>query len=313
MNKARNQILETLPKVDLVIEVLDARIPYSSQNPMLEELRGDKPVLKVMSKSDLADERLSAIWKAHFEKEQGVKARLTTTNLPGPIRRLTEVCVQMVPHKHEAQKPIVTMIVGIPNVGKSTLINILAGRIIARTGNEPAITKMQQRIALDNGITLLDTPGVLWPNVENEKSGYRLAATGAVKDTAMEYDDVAFVTAKYLMTSIPERIIERYSLEFMPDEVVELMETIGRGRGCMKKGGLVDYDKVSRIFLNDLRQGKLGPITLETPEMMEREKVEVVKEQEAKEAKKVARRQKRALKKVANRNDRNRQRKKRSR
>jgi ribosome biogenesis GTPase A len=267
MHKAQLQIRKMLPKVDLFIELLDARIPFSSENPMLASIRGEKPCLKVLSKSDLADSARTSEWQAHLERSIGVRARAISTTQAGTIARLADVCHKLVPDNLAAGKPIRAMIVGVPNVGKSTLINILAGRKVARTGNEPAITKEQQQIDLGNGIVLLDTPGVLWPNVENENSGYRLAATGAVKDTAMEYPDVAFFVAGYLLANYPQALAKRYALAETPADQVSLLDAVGKKRGCLMKGGVVDYDRASRIFINDLRAGALGPITFETPEM----------------------------------------------
>jgi len=271
MHKAQLRIKEALPKVDLFIELLDARIPFSSQNPMLVNLRGKKPCLKLLAKSDLADPTKTSLWQTHFERQSGVRARAVTTTQPGTIARLTDLCHKMLPHRHGLGRPIRTMIVGIPNVGKSTLINILAGRKIAKTGNEPAITKSQQQINIGKGIVLLDTPGVLWPNVENENSGYRLAATGAIKDTAMEYPDVAYFVAGYLLNAYYEALAERYALDTPPVDQIGLLDAIGKKRGCLKKGGVVDYDRASRIFINDLRAGALGPITFETPELIAEE------------------------------------------
>ena len=271
MHKAQLQIKESLPKVDLVIELLDARIPGSSENPLLAELRGDKPCLKVLSKSDLADPTRTSQWQSHLERLNGVKARTVTTTQAGTIARLVDVCHKMAPHRLGQGKPIRTMIVGIPNVGKSTLINILAGRKIAKTGNEPAVTKNQQQISIGKGIVLLDTPGVLWPNVENKNSGYRLAATGAIRDTALEYSEVAYFVADYLLENYPAALAKRYSLESMPVDQISLLDAIGKRRGCLAKGGAVDYDRTSRIFINDLRAGDLGPISLETPEMIAEE------------------------------------------
>ncbi len=271
MHKAQLQIKEALPKVDLFIELLDARIPFSSENPMLAALRGKKPCLKVLSKSDLADPARTSDWQSHLEQQNGAKVRAVATTQPGQIARLTDVCRKMAPHRRGLGRPIRTMVVGIPNVGKSTLINILAGRSIAKTGNEPAITKSQQQIRIGKGIVLLDTPGVLWPNVENENSGYRLAATGAIRDTAMEYADVAHFVAGYLLKNYPEALATRYSLDATPADQISLLDAIGNRRGCLAKGGVVDYDRASRVFINDLRAGALGPITFETPEMIAQE------------------------------------------
>jgi ribosome biogenesis GTPase A len=271
MHKAQLQIKEALPKVDLFIELLDARIPFSSENPMLAALRGKKPCLKVLSKSDLADPARTSDWQSHLEQQNGAKVRAVTTTQAGQIARLADVCRKMAPHRRGLGKPIRAMVVGIPNVGKSTLINILAGRSIAKTGNEPAITKSQQQIRIDKDIVLLDTPGVLWPNVENENSGYRLAATGAIRDTAMEYADVAHFVAGYLLENYPEALATRYSLDATPADQISLLDAIGNRRGCLVKGGVVDHDRTSRVFINDLRAGALGPITFETPEMIAQE------------------------------------------
>ncbi len=296
MHKARLQIKEAVPRVDLFIEVLDARIPYSSENPMLAELRGDKPVLKVFAKSDLADPVRTKEWMQYFDRLPGVTTRSVTTKDPGRIRKLSEVCLQMLPAKQGGLTSITTMIVGIPNVGKSTLINILAGRTVAKTGNEPAITKGQQRINIGDGITLMDTPGVLWPNVENPNSGLRLATIGSVKDTAMDYGDVAFFAAGYLIKAYPAGIAARYELEIIPDEPIEFLEIIGRKRGCLGRSGAVDFDRISRIFLTELRAGMLGQVTLETPEMMEKERAELILYLAQKESKKKAKKEKRKAK-----------------
>lgn len=276
MHKARVQIKETLPRVDLVIEVLDARIPYSSENPMLTELRGDKPCLKILNKADLADPEMTKTWLSFLEKQNGIKARATTTEDRNSIRQLTGLVVQMLPHKGEG-KTITTMIAGIPNVGKSTIINILANKKVAKTGNEPAVTKGQQRINIGNGVTLLDTPGVLWPNVENIYSGYRLATIGSIKETAMDYADAAFFSAEFMLKHFSDRLIDRYQLESIPADQTEFIEALGRKRGCLGKAGIVDIDRASKIFVTELRSGKLGPLTLETPEMMAFEKIATAK------------------------------------
>src|SRR5512136_1772670 len=204
MHKASKEIKAILPQVDLIIEILDTRIPFSSQNPMLTTLRGDKPCIKILSKSDLADPAITQQWQAYLEQEQGVKTLAVTIEQPEKIRQLPDLCHKMLPAKASSSRLLHTLIMGIPNVGKSTLINILARRVIAKTGNEPAITKMQQRIDIGNGIILLDTPGMLWPNVENKNSGYRLATTGAIKDTAISHENVAFFAAEYLLQHYPD-------------------------------------------------------------------------------------------------------------
>ncbi|EGU37726.1 ribosomal biogenesis GTPase [Vibrio ichthyoenteri ATCC 700023] len=275
MHKAQKEIAEAIPQIDVIIEVLDARIPFSSENPMISELRGEKPVIKVLNKRDLADPEMTQLWIEHLEKEQNVKAMAITTSQPQEVQKILELCRKMAPHREEIGKNIRTMIMGIPNVGKSTIINSLAGRTIAITGNQPAVTRRQQRINLQNGVVLSDTPGILWPKVENPHSGFRLAATGAVKDTAMEYDEVAFYTVEYLAQAYPERLKERYQIEELPESDVELMEEIGRRRGALRSGGRVDLHKASEILLHELRGGTLGQITLERPEMITEELVQV--------------------------------------
>ncbi len=292
MHKAGKEVKEILPQVDLIIEILDARIPFSSQNPMLTALRGDKPCIKVLSKSDLADPDITQQWQTYLEQEQGVKTLALTIEQPEKTRQLIELCHKMLPNKASSDKPIHTLIMGIPNVGKSTLIDILAGRIIAKPGTEPAITKTQQRIDIGNGIILLDTPGMLWPNVENRNSGYRLAVTGAIKDTAISHDHVAFFAAEYLLRHYPDLLQARFQLEQLPQSEQELMEAIGKKRGCLRSGGRIEMDKVSKILLTELRAGTIGRISLETPAMMEKELAELVIIREQKEAKKKARKEK---------------------
>ncbi|MGF1764232.1 ribosome biogenesis GTPase YlqF [Aliivibrio kagoshimensis] len=275
MHKARKEIEEVVPKIDVIIEVLDARIPFSSENPLISSIRGDKPCVKVLNKRDLADPELTELWIKHLEKEQGVKAMAITTSNVAEVNQITELCRKLAPHREDMGKNIRTMIMGIPNVGKSTIINCLAGRMIAITGNQPAVTRRQQRINLQNGIVLSDTPGILWPKVENPHSGFRLAATGAVKDTAIEYDEVAFYTVEYLAKVYPERLQERYKIDELPETDIELMEAIGRNRGCLRAGGRIDLHKASEILINELRNGTLGNITLELPEMITEELIQV--------------------------------------
>ncbi|CAM4106145.1 ribosome biogenesis GTPase YlqF [Vibrio neonatus] len=294
MHKASKEIEEVIPQIDVIIEVLDARIPYSSENPVISKLRGDKPCVKVLNKRDLSDPELTQRWIDHFELQDGVKAMAVTTENPQEIHKIMEICRKLAPHREAMGKNIRTMIMGIPNVGKSTIINTLAGRTIAQTGNQPAVTRRQQRINLQNGVILSDTPGILWPKVENPHSGFRLAATGAIKDTAMEYDEVAFYTVEYLAQQYPERLKERYQLDELPETEIELMEAIGRKRGALRSGGRVDLHKASEILLHELRQGILGQVTLELPEMISEELVEVeietARKEEAKAKKKEERR-----------------------
>lgn len=289
MYKATKEFKKVLPKVNVIIEILDARIPFSSENPVVAQLRGDKPCIKVLNKSDLADTARTQRWQDYLEQQLATRSLAVSMHEPDRIKQIPELCRKLVPQKTSSERAIHAMIMGIPNVGKSTLINILAGRMIARTGNEPAVTKHQQRIDLGNGVVLLDTPGVLWPNIENEHSGYRLAATGAIKDTAISYDDIAFYIAEYLLQHYADALRQRFAIDELPLTELEFMETIGRKRGCLRGGGNVDLEKISKILITELRSGSLGGITLETPAMMEREKIAVKKKRALKKAKEEAR------------------------
>ena len=294
MHKALKEIEEVIPQVDVIIEVLDARIPFSSENPTIASLRGDKPVVKVLNKRDLADPEKTELWIEHLEKEQGVKAIAITTSNQHEVQQILELCRKLAPNREAIGKNIRTMIMGIPNVGKSTIINSLAGRTIAVTGNQPAVTRRQQRINLQNGVVLSDTPGVLWPKVENPHSGFRLAATGAVKDTAIEYDEVAFYTVEYLAQYYAERLKERYQIdEELPESDLELMELIGKKRGALQSGGRVNLHKASEILLHELRSGTLGQITLELPEMITKELIEVEIEEARKTEAKIKKKEER--------------------
>lgn len=275
MHKANKEIKESLSRIDLIIEVLDARIPFSSHNPLLSEIRGDKPCIKVLTKSDLADPDFTRQWRTWLEQEHDVTTLALSTEHPEQMRQLIDLCQKMMAHRLGKRELINTMIMGIPNVGKSSLINILAKKTIAKTGNEPAVTKTQQRIRLGNNIVLFDTPGVLWPKVENEASMYRLAASGAVKDTAFEYDDIAFFAADYLLSAYPDNLMRRFDLPQAPLNELDLIEAIGRKRGCLRSGGQVELHQAGKILLTELRSGKLGRITLETPKMIEQELIEL--------------------------------------
>ena len=304
MNKARNEVKEIMPQMDVIIEVLDARIPYSSENPMVASLRGDKPVIKILNKADLADPNVTQAWMDYFEAEDGVKALAFDDNKAADVHRIIELCKRLMPNKAESGRQIKAMILGIPNVGKSTLINTLAGRVVAKTGNEPAVTKSQQLIKLDGGIMLYDTPGMLWPKVENANSGYRLAATGGIRDTAFDFDDVAGYTAEYLLQAYPELLKERYKIEELPKTDGEFFEIAGRTRGLLKKGGVVDTYRMSEILVNELRSGTIGRISLETPDMREAEEEVVAEQRIALEEKKKAREEEKRLRRLKTRKNR---------
>lgn len=271
MHKARKEINKVIDKMDIVIEVLDARIPFSSENPLVNQFKASKPSIKILNKSDLADPKITQAWQTYFEKDEQIKTLALSANQDSRAKTISSLCRKLVPRKLSSDKDINAMIMGIPNVGKSTLINGIAGRAIAKVGNEPAVTKRQQKIKLDSGISLSDTPGMLWPKLEPASCGYRLAVTGAIKDTAIEYDDVALFAVMALRDLYPRSLQTRYKLDVLPDEPLALLEAVGAKRGCLRSGGIVDVHQASTILLQDLRSGKLGQITLETPAMMESE------------------------------------------
>jgi len=269
MHKAQKQIKEAMPQVDLVIEVMDARIPFSSENPAVKTLRGPRPCLKVLNKSDLADPVITTQWLNYYSQQEGVRALALNTTRKGEARKILNLCREMVPLRAQRGEPVRTMIMGIPNVGKSTLINALAGRAIAKVGDEPAVTKQQQRISLGNGIVLSDTPGILWPRMEDENSGYRLAVTGAIKNAAISFEDIALYAVEFLLKQYPEGLMSRYRLTELPAGAMDFLDVIGRKRGCLRAGGVLDLHKISEILLKELRAGKLGGISFETPAMFD--------------------------------------------
>jgi len=271
MNKARNEMKKAMPNVDLVIEVMDARIPYSSENPTVSELRGERPCIKILNKNDLADPAVTKQWLDYYEQEKGVKAIAMSCDQPAQARKILDLARKLLPHRNdEFLKPVRVMIMGIPNVGKSTLINALSGKSIAKVGDEPAVTKGQQKIRLDKGVFLSDTPGILWPRMGSADFGYRLAVSGAIKNTAIEFEDVALYAANYLLKAYPDEIMARYKLKQLPESDTALLEAIGRKRGGLRPGGVVDLHKASEVLLHDYRSGAIGRISLETPLMIEK-------------------------------------------
>ncbi|MCM5704749.1 ribosome biogenesis GTPase YlqF [Larsenimonas salina] len=266
MNKARRQIKEALPEIDVVIEVLDARLPYSSANPMLAELTVHKPVLKILSRADLADPARTREWTDYFDAQPDTRALAITTTQTRELKPIAKLCTELAGHIRE-DRDVRVMVMGIPNVGKSTLINGLAGRKIAKVGNEPAVTKRQQKIRIGNRIALTDTPGVLWPKIEDQDSAFRLAASGAIRDTALDYVEVGTVTAGELLKRYPEALKARYKLKDAELESGDaVVAAIARRRGGLKGGGELDLHRGAEVLLHELRHGTLGRLTLEGPE-----------------------------------------------
>ena len=283
MHKVSKEIQQKLPEMDLLIEVLDSRLPGSSENPIIASIRKDKPCIKVFNKSDLADPELTQQWQDYYEKNQGIKTLCVTRDEPDKIKQISKLARNMIHISDARVKEVHAMIVGIPNVGKSTIINTLLGRSIAKTGNEAAVTRQQQRIKISDDVVLFDTPGLLWGNINNEHSGYRLAISGAIKDTAFDSDDAAFYLAETLIKNYPNMLIERYQLTSAPQTELELIESIGHLRGCLRAGGQVELDKACKILINEFRLGTLGKITLENPESFSQEMALANKEKEEKE------------------------------
>ena len=259
MTRARRQIEEKLKLIDVVFELLDARIPSSSRNPMVDEIIGEKPRLVLLNKADLADPEKTTEWSRFF-REQGFAVQPSDANAGAGVKELASKAKELLKEKIDRQiakgmkpRPIRALIVGIPNVGKSTLINRLAGRNIAVTGDRPGVTKGQQWIRFGGELELLDTPGILWPRFEDPVVGNRLAATGAIKEDILHLDEVACFVLKVLVEQYGQVLGERYGLTDLPSELpdmqaaVEVLESIGRRRGCIVSGGHVDYEKAAKI------------------------------------------------------------------
>ncbi len=265
MSKALEQISELVRKIDVIIEVLDARLPFSSSNHLLEQVRRNKPCIKVLNKNDLADPAVTRAWVQHFQQASGVRALpLVAKNIP-EAKNLVKLIKQVCPNRGNPGYPIRTMVVGIPNVGKSTLINTLAGKSIAKVGDKPAVTLKPQQIDLRNGILLFDTPGLLWPVMDDQGGAYRLAASGAIGANALDYTNVGVFAAAYMMRRYPELLKERYKLDELPELPYEMVEAVGRCLGCLMTGGVVDVHRAAETFLRELRAGKAGRISFEEP------------------------------------------------
>lgn len=267
MHSTKKAIAERLPEIDVVIELLDARLPGSSANPLLADLTHGKPALKVLNKQDLADPERTALWLAHYQAQPGTHALALDASASAPARQLIDACRALAPLRGGMVKPLRVLICGIPNVGKSTLINTLVGQRSAKTGDEPGITKMEQRIQLASDFYLFDTPGMLWPRITVEQSGYHLAASGGIGRNAYDEEDVAMMLLARVRQRYGDRLQARYKLDELSAISDEgLLEAMGRKRGGLLPGGRVNLQKAAEIAINDFRTGAWGRITLETPD-----------------------------------------------
>lgn len=265
MGKALEKMSEAIRKIDVVIEVLDARLPSSSSNHQLQEIRRNKPCIKVLNKHDLADPAVTKAWVRNFEKESGVHALPLSAKQHSETKQLIKLCQRLAPNRGRPGWPLRAMVFGIPNVGKSTLINTLAGRNMAKVGDKPAITTCNQQIDLRNGIILSDTPGLLWPDMEDQTVAYRLATSGAIGASALDYTCVGLFAAEFMMRRYPHLLAERYKLADLPETPTAMLEAVGRRLGCLAGGGEIDIHRAAEAFLRELRAGKIGRVSLEEP------------------------------------------------
>jgi len=269
MTSARKKAAETMARTDVVIEVLDARLPEASSNPMIRELRTfrQRPCLKLLNKADLADPVVTQAWLDYYAKQPGVKAVAISCKKPGDAARVPSLCQQLAPHRNDNVKPLRMMIMGIPNVGKSTLMNALLKRRIAAVGDEPAVTKSQQSFDLSPRQTIIDTPGLMWPKIAYDSDGFMLAASHAIGRNAVIDEEVATFLAGILLARYPALLAARYKLDPVAVDAVDVVETVARKRGCLIKGrgGELDLEKAAMILLTDYRSGALGRVSLETP------------------------------------------------
>lgn len=268
MAAARKKAAETLERADLVIEVVDARIPEASSNPMIRELREhrQRPCLKILNKADLADPTATQAWLDYYAGQKGVKAVALSCKKPGDVARIPGLCRPLAPHRDSPLKPLRMMIMGIPNVGKSTLMNALLKRRVANVGDEPAVTKSQQRLDLNDQMSLIDTPGMMWPKIEHDSDGLMLAASHAIGRNAVIDEEVAAFLAEVLLARYPETLAARYKQPMTGLDGPAVIAAIARKRGFLLKGGEFDLEKAALTLLQDYRDGVLGRISLETPE-----------------------------------------------
>ena len=267
MNVTKQAISDRIKDIDVVVELLDARLPGSSANPMLAELTSSKPALKVLNKQDLADPVITALWLAYYNALPNTRAIPLAATDAAPAKALAKACKELAPLRGGMIKPLRVLICGIPNVGKSTLINTMTGRRFTKTGDEAGVTKIEQRITLADDFYLYDTPGMLWPRIIVEKSGYNLAASGAIGRNAFQEEDVALELIDYLIQHYPTQLEARYKLDSVVDKTDEqVLEAIGTKRGALLGKGKVNLQKAAEIVIFDFRTSSIGNITLETPD-----------------------------------------------
>ena len=266
MHKATKEIARSLSSIDVIIEILDARAPHSSSNPVIDKIVKEKPVIKLLNKSDLSDPLDTKKWQQYYNKSEYQNSIAINAMTSESKNEIVNLISQLSERKEG--KNTLTMVVGIPNVGKSSVINMLAGKKIAKTGNEPAITKGQQKINLRNGIMLIDTPGILWPKIEDPESGLKLAALGSIRNTAVGYDEIAIYIIKFLMQKYPDYLKARYKIDLLSQDEHEIIELLAKKRGCLSKGGKIDLTKISEIIVDELRTGIFGQISFESTEIV---------------------------------------------
>ena len=272
MTKAKRAMKEDIKLIDLVIELVDARVPLSSRNPDIDDLAKGKARMVLLNKSDLADERVNAQWAAWFEAKNIHAVKVDSRN-KGTLKQVQSVVQEACKEKIERDRkrgimnrPIRTMVVGIPNVGKSTFINSFAGKACAKTGNQPGVTKGNQWIRLNKTLELLDTPGILWPKFEDQAVGLKLALIGSINDQILNKDDLACRCIRILKERYPGMVSQRFGLETEDKEPAAILEDVARLRSCLMKGGELDIARAAAMVLDDFRSGKLGRVTLERPE-----------------------------------------------
>lgn len=266
MTKARRELAALMPSQDVIIEVLDARLPASSSNPLVTQLRRDTPCIKVLTRSDLADPEQTKAWLAHFRTQPNVAAIESSTERPHETRQRIAELTAGAALRRGPDKRVRALVTGVPNVGKSTLINTLMHRTVAVVGDKPAVTKQQQAVILKNGTTLTDSPGLMWPKIEDERGAFRLALAGSIPDTAIDYLTIAMFGAETLLERYAPLLAKRYKLTTMPASPEALLTEVGKRRGCLRAGGVVDLHMASEMFVRDFRSGVIGRITLESVE-----------------------------------------------